>query len=78
MVYFQGLSLSNFVYNVNKPNKSNKFFLILKNLEKRICVIIEDDVYKKLRFIQAKLIRQNQGSFSYSKVINQVLRAYFW
>ncbi len=71
-------SLSNFVYNVNKPNKSNKFFLLLKNLEKRVCVIIDGDVGKKLRLLQAKLIRKNHASCSYSDVINYSLRIHFF
>jgi len=36
--------------------------------------MIEDDVDKTLRVHQAKLIRKNQRSISYSEVINSVLR----
>jgi len=39
--------------------------------------MIDDDVDKKLRLFQAKSIKQNQGSFSYSKALNAVLRRYF-
>lgn len=36
--------------------------------------MIDDDVDKKLRLCQAKLIHQEQTSYSYSKVINEILR----
>ena len=36
--------------------------------------MIDDDVDKTLRIHQAKLIRKNQCSISYSEVINSVLR----
>ncbi len=47
-------------------------------MKKRICLMIDDDVDKKLRLHQAKLIRKNQGSCSYSATINYVIREYFW
>ncbi len=46
-------------------------------LNKRTCLMIDDDVDKKLRLYQAKLIKENNSSFSYSAVINYVLREYF-
>jgi len=45
-------------------------------MKKRICLMI-DDVDKKVRLLQAKWIRNNHVSCSYSKAMNQVLRAYF-
>jgi hypothetical protein len=39
--------------------------------------MIEDDVDKKLRSFQAKSIKNNQSSFSYSKALNTILREYF-
>lgn len=36
--------------------------------------MIENDVDKALRIYQAKLIRKNQCSISYSQVINTLLR----
>ena len=48
-------------------------------MNRRICLMIEDDVDKILRIHQAKLIRKNQCSVSYSEVINSVLREnYVW
>ena len=44
-------------------------------MDKRTCLMLDDD--KKLRRYQAKLIEKNQSAFSYSDVINHILRKYF-
>ena len=49
----------------------------MKNMSKRTCLMIDDDVDKKLRLYQAKSIKKNGSSFSYSKTLNAVLRGYF-
>ncbi len=36
--------------------------------------MIDDDLDKKLRYIQAKKIQTTTGSVSYSKVINEILQ----
>ena len=41
---------------------------------KRVTIMIADDLDRKLRLKQAKLISQKQVSVSYSSVINAVLR----
>lgn len=41
---------------------------------KPITIIIDDDLQKKLRDIQAKLIQKHNKSFSFSKVLNLALR----
>ena len=41
---------------------------------KRVTIMIDDDLDKKLRIIQAKLISKNQTSYSYSKVLNETIR----
>ena len=46
-------------------------------MKKRICLMIDDDIDKKVRLIQAKWIRNNHGSCSYSKAMNNVIREYF-
>jgi len=46
-------------------------------LEKRICVTLEDDVYKKVLIFKAKRIEESHGSCSYSEAINYSLRKYF-
>lgn len=41
---------------------------------KRVTIMIDDDLDKKLRVRQAKMIQQEQTSYSFSRVINEVLR----
>ena len=43
-------------------------------MSKRITIMIDDDIDKKLRQLQSKLIVKTNESISYSKVINQELR----
>lgn len=43
-------------------------------IAKRITIMIEDDIDKKLRAKQAKFIQKNNASYSYSKVVNDTLR----
>ena len=51
-------------------------YMILKYefMSKRITIMIDDDLDKKLRQRQAKMIQQINESYSYSKTINDVLR----
>ena len=43
-------------------------------MAKRTTIMIDDDIDKKLRLIQAKQISKTQSSVSFSSVINEVLR----
>ena len=43
-------------------------------MSKRVTIMIDDDLDKKIRLRQAKLIQQEQASYSYSKVLNESLR----
>ncbi len=43
-------------------------------MSKRITVVLEDDILKKLRIIQAKQIKDSSVSVSFSKVINETLK----
>jgi len=43
-------------------------------MAKRITIMIDDDLDKKLRSIQAKAIQSTSSSISYSRVINETLR----
>lgn len=43
-------------------------------MSKRVTIMINDDLDKKLRNIQAKMIQKEQTSYSYSKVLNEALR----
>jgi len=43
-------------------------------MTKRITIVIEDDLDKKLRQRQAKLIQESTSSVSFSHVLNETLR----
>ncbi len=43
-------------------------------MSRRVTIVIDDDLNKKLRLLQAKMIQQEKSSFSYSKVLNETLR----
>jgi hypothetical protein len=48
--------------------------LLSIQMSKRVTIMIDDDLDKKLRLRQAKMIQQEQSSYSYSKVLNESLR----
>jgi len=43
-------------------------------MSKRVTIVLDDDLVKKLREKHAKLIRESVKSVSFSSVINQILR----
>ena len=43
-------------------------------MAKRITIMIDEDLDKKLRMIQAKQIAKDNKSVSYSKVLNEAVR----
>ena len=43
-------------------------------MSKRVTIMIEDELDKKLRTLQAKMIQQKQTAYSYSKAVNDSLR----
>ena len=43
-------------------------------MAKRVTIMIDDDIDKKLRLLQSKLIAKNNESVSYSRVINDELK----
>jgi len=43
-------------------------------LSKRVTIVIDNDLDKKLRLRQAKIIQENQSACSYSRVLNESLR----
>ena len=43
-------------------------------MSKRVTIMIDEDLDKKIRLRQAKMIQQEQASYSYSKTMNEVLR----
>ena len=40
----------------------------------RVTIMLDNDLNKKIRILQAKKIQQLQSSFSFSKMLNQILR----
>ena len=44
-------------------------------MKKRVTVIIDDDLDKKIRMRQAKQIQQKAEAVSYSRVIQELVRA---
>ena len=43
-------------------------------MAKRISIMLDDDLVKKLRELQAKQIKETEGSVSFSGVLNDTLR----
>ena len=43
-------------------------------MSKRVTIVIDDNLDKKLRTLQAKRIQEEKASCSYSKVLNESLR----
>ena len=43
-------------------------------MSKRVTIMIDDDLDKKIRLHQAKMIQQKQITYSYSKALNETLR----
>jgi len=43
-------------------------------MSKRITVVLDDEIVKKLRHRQAKMINKSSKSVSFSRVINEELR----
>jgi hypothetical protein len=43
-------------------------------MSKRVTIVIDDDLDKKIRLRQSKMIQQEQSSYSYSRVLNETLR----
>jgi len=43
-------------------------------MAKRITIVMDGDLDKKIRLIQSKMIQTSNSTVSYSKVINEILR----
>ena len=48
--------------------------VIIKRMAKRITIMIDDDLDRKLRLLQAREIQSTTSSVSYSQIINQTLQ----
>jgi len=53
---------------------TNKVVIVIESMSKRVTIMIDEDLDKKIRMRQAKLIQQEQSSYSYSRVLNETLR----
>ncbi len=42
-------------------------------MSKRITIMVDDDIDKKIRYIQAKVIQKEQRSYSYSRAMMDTL-----
>jgi hypothetical protein len=43
-------------------------------MSKRVTIMVDEDLDKKIRLRQAKMIQQEQTSYSYSKTLNEIIR----
>ena len=43
-------------------------------MAKRVTVLLDDNIAKKIRIHQAKMISQKHSSYSFSKALNEILR----
>jgi len=48
--------------------------MLMTQMSKQITIMIDEDLDKKLSLRQAKMIVQNQSSYGYSRVLNDILR----
>ena len=48
--------------------------IIMVQMSRRVTIMIDEDLDKKIRLRQAKHIQQEQSSYSYSRVLNETLR----
>lgn len=62
---------------IGSHGQNDPYYMIVifdQFMSKRVTIMIDEDLDKKLRIRQAKLIQQEQSSYSYSKVLNETLR----
>jgi len=43
-------------------------------MSKRVTIMIDEDLDKKLRRLQSKRLMETNGTYSYSRVLNETLR----
>jgi len=59
-----------FVENATVSNVQRKRII----MSKRVTIVIDNEIDKKLRIRQAKIIQQSHSSCSYSRVLNETIR----
>ena len=42
-------------------------------MNKRVTITLDDDLFKKIKILQAKLIKETTDSVSFSKTVNHIL-----
>ena len=52
----------------------NNFIRFHNEMLRRVTIVLDDDLLKKLRIKQAKLLKTSNGAVSLSRVINDYLR----
>ncbi len=60
--------------NVYSHNIFQNLHTYNNTMAKRITIMIDDDLDRKLRLIQAKQITRTSESISYSRVVNEAIR----
>jgi len=59
-----------FVENATVSNVQRKRIMV----SRRVTIVIDNDIDKKLRLRQARIIQQEQVSCSFSRIVNESLR----
>jgi hypothetical protein len=48
--------------------------MVIGTMARRVTVVMQDDIDKKIRNYQAKMIQKIKSTYSYSKAVNDLLR----
>jgi len=48
--------------------------MVMRTMGRRVTIMIEDSIDKKIRQFQAKMIQKENTTYSYSKAVNDLLR----
>lgn len=51
--------------------------MTVKKPVKRVTIVMDDDVHKKLRTMQSKFIQDTQTNYSFSKIVGLTIRKSF-
>ena len=49
-------------------------WMVMRVMGRRVTIMIEDSLDKKIRQFQAKIIQKENSTYSYSKAVNDLLR----
>ena len=48
--------------------------MIISTMSRRVTIVIQEDLDKKIRNYQSKIIQKKNSTYSYSKAVNDLLR----